>query len=442
MPGQRWPRRDHRRGSPRVGVAVTRFVVAGNVALLVLALAGTAAMQRLGTKEAIRDARVLAELYARTVVQPALTAQLAAGDPAALQTFDGLVRARVLREPVVRLKLWTPDGRILYADDARLLGARYQLGTEASAVLRRGGTAADLSDLSAPENRFEAPQHQLLEVYQKLRAPDGSPVLFELYLRFSSVTASGGRIWRSFAPAFLWALLLLELLQVPLAWSLARQLRRRQHEREELLTRALHASDVERQRIARDLHDGVVQTLSGVAYTLAGMQSRLVLPEQREAQLVLTGAVSDTRRGISELRSLLVEIYPPSLARAGLARALSDLATALTSRDVVVHVHVDPALVLPGTTEALIYRVAQEAVRNIVRHAQATNASVTVTATATGSQLSVVDDGLGFDDALPRATADAHFGLVMAGEFAAELGGELLVTSRPGHGTTLVLELP
>lgn len=68
MPGHRWPRRDHRRGSPRVGVAVTRFVVVGNVALLVLALAGTAAMQRLGTKEAIRDARVLAELYARTVV--------------------------------------------------------------------------------------------------------------------------------------------------------------------------------------------------------------------------------------------------------------------------------------------------------------------------------------------------------------------------------------
>lgn len=348
----------------------------------------------------------------------------------------------MLREPVVRLKLWTPDGRILYADDPRLLGATYQLGREASGVLRRGGTAADLSDLSSPENRFEAPEHQLLEVYQKLRAPDGSPVLFELYLRFSSVTASGGRIWRSFAPAFLWALLLLELLQVPLAWSLARQLRRRQHEREELLTRALHASDVERQRIARDLHDGVVQTLSGVAYTLAGMQSRLVLPEQDEAQLVLTGAVSDTRRGISELRSLLVEIYPPSLARAGLARALGDLATALTSRDVVVHVHVDAALVLPGTTEALIYRVAQEAVRNIVRHAQATNASVTVTATATGSQLSVVDDGLGFDDALPRAAADAHFGLVMAGEFAAELGGELLVTSRPGHGTTLVLELP
>ena len=88
------------------------------------------------------------------------------------------------------------------------------------------------------------------------------------------MSSSGRRIWRSFAPISLGALLVLELVQIPLAWSLARRLQQRQREREGLLQQALAASDMERRRIASDLHDGVVQDLVGVAFTFGGAARR------------------------------------------------------------------------------------------------------------------------------------------------------------------------
>ena len=444
MAGRRWDRLRAvvrpLRGGPgpaSVGGAVTRSVLAGVVAFVILAIAGSQALQRLATGEAVRDARELAQADARGVVQPALTQGLVDGEPGALAEFDRVVRTRILHGPVVRMKLWSGDGRILYSDDDRYIGRRFDLHGKAAEVLREGGTQAQLKHLGDPEHRFDTTEERLLEVYERLRAPDGSPLLFELYLRNSSVTADGGRIWRSFAPAFLGALLVQQLLQVPLSLSLARRLRQGQEQRERLLMRALHASDIERRRIARDLHDGAVQTLSGVAYALEGVSGHPDLPSQRRA---LAGAVTDTRQGVSELRSLLVEIYPPALARAGLQRALEDLATLLRSRGVRTTLTVDGDLDLSAGQERLVYRVAQEAVRNTARHAHATTAGITVTGTPDRTWLSVTDDGLGFDVDQLTAHAD-HFGLVMAAELAEESGGRLHVDSRPGAGTTVRLDL-
>lgn len=423
---------------PTVRGAVTRSVLAGVVAFLLLAVAGSQALERLATAEAVRDARELAQADARGVVQPALTQGVVDGRPAALLEFDRVVRTRLLRGAVVRIKLWDSSGRIIYSDDERYIGRRFDLRGPAAEVLREGGTQAELRHLSDPEHRFDIAEDQLLEVYERLRAPDGSPLLFELYLRNSSVTADGGRIWRSFAPAFLGALLVQQLLQVPLSLSLARRLRQGHTERERLLTRALQASEIERRRIARDLHDGAVQTLSGVAYALEGISGRPDLPSQRAA---LVGAVQDTRQGVSELRSLLVEIYPPSLTEAGLGRALEDLAGLLRHRGVRTTVAVERELGLSTGQERLVYRVAQEAVRNVARHAHATTVSITLARTPDGTCLAVTDDGVGVDLAAVAVPSD-HFGLVMAAELAAESGGSLHVDGRPGAGTTVRLRLP
>src|SRR5205814_387613 len=116
---------------------------------------------------------------------------------------------------------------------------------------------------------------QLLEVYVPVRATDGRPLLFEAYLRSSAVSASGRRLWLAFAPALLGGLLLLQLVNLPLARSLAGRLRRAQGERETLLHEALEASQNERRRIAADLHDGVVQDLVGTSYALSAHAARL-----------------------------------------------------------------------------------------------------------------------------------------------------------------------
>ena len=84
-----------------------------------------------GDAESVRDARRLTRILGTTAIEPALTDSLVRGDPAAIARLDRLVRERVIVDPVVRVKLWTPDGQIVYSDEKRLIGARY--------TLQRGG---------------------------------------------------------------------------------------------------------------------------------------------------------------------------------------------------------------------------------------------------------------------------------------------------------------
>src|SRR5205085_4397570 len=120
------------------------------------------------------------------VAAPYLTGALLAERPAAIAALDRTVHARLLADPVVRVKIWDPSGRIVYSDEPRLIGARYPLRSEERHALRTAGTDAEVSDLTRPENRFERQYHKLLEVYIGLRATNGTPVLFETYQRFSS----------------------------------------------------------------------------------------------------------------------------------------------------------------------------------------------------------------------------------------------------------------
>ncbi|MEA2445088.1 MAG: two-component system, NarL family, sensor kinase, partial [Thermoleophilales bacterium] len=246
-----------RRASNSIAGAVMQFAITGTVAVLLLGFVAVELLRNTGTSEAIRDAKRVARLAGDGIVAPNVTPALERGDPRAIAAMDQMIRRGVLSDSVVRVKLWDARGRILYSDEHRLIGSRYPLRPDEYASLRRGSADAEVSDLARPENRFERPHKKLLEVYLGIKPPSGQPLLFEAYQRFSSISASGQRLWQRFLPALIGALALLELAQIPLAWSLARRLQRGQREREGLLRRALDASDIERRRIASDLHDSV-----------------------------------------------------------------------------------------------------------------------------------------------------------------------------------------
>jgi two-component system, NarL family, sensor kinase len=297
---------------------------------------------------------------------------------------------------------------------------------------------AEISDLSRPENRFERRAGKLLEVYLPVHTPSGRPLLFESYLRYSSVVADGRDIWRSFAPALLAALVALWLLQVFPALSLARRLESDQRDREALLLRAIEASDTERRRIAADLHDGVVQDLAGIALGLAARAERA----EGEEAAALRSAAGGTRESMRRLRSLLVEIYPPNLSTTGLEPALADLVAPLTARGVFTRVEVDPELELAPEAEQLVFRTAQEALRNVLAHAGASRADVRVTRSDGRARLVVDDDGRGFTpEQAERRRAEGHLGLDLLRDRARDLGGRLEVDSEPGRGTTVTLEV-
>jgi signal transduction histidine kinase len=419
---------------------VTQFAFAGLAVLAVFGAAAVLALRGLGNAEALRDARQFATLAGQGIVEPTVAPGLLRGRPQAIAAVDRMVQERVLGERVVRVKLWARDGRIVYSDEPRLIGTRFPLDAEKLDVLRTGATKASLSDLSGPENRFERGQGDLYEVYLPIRAPDGTPLLFETYQRRSAVASTGRRIWMPFAALLLGSLLLLWLVQVPLAWRLGRRLQRTQAEREALLVRAVEASDDERRRIAADLHDGPVQDLAGISYSLSAAAQTGASPATRST---LEQAAAGTRDAMRRLRSLLVEIHPPSLRASGLEAALADLLAPFRASGAETELKVDASLGLDEEAERIVYRAAAEALRNVERHARANRIAVSVERDEAGVQLVVADNGAGFaPEDRERRREEGHVGLSLLEELAARAGGRLDVRSAPGEGTTFELELP
>jgi two-component system NarL family sensor kinase len=426
-----------------VAIPLLRFALAGLLAVVVVGAIAVVVQRNAARNDAISDARTLARLAGEGILAPNVNRALVAGDPEQVAAVDRLVRAKILSEDgIVRVKLWDSTGRIVYSDLHSLRGRHFDLPEDEREAFETGKSAAELTDLSREENRFDKLSGKLLEVYLPIRSVEGKPLLFELYQRQSSVATTARKTWLTFVPALIGALLLLQLLQLPLAYRMARTLHDNRQEREALLLRALAASDTERRRIASDLHDGVVQDLAGTSYALAAAADRIdgAAPEVSGA---LRDGAKQTRRSIRQLRSLLVDIYPPDLHRAGLAAALSDLVAPLESRGVHARVELPPGLRLERDQEALMFRTAQEALRNVMAHSDAEHVDVSVILQNSHAGLTIADDGRGFTPTVAEAAREeGHLGLRVLADMARDAGGKLDIDSEPGRGTRVLLEVP
>ncbi|WP_285136954.1 ATP-binding protein [Microbacterium sp. lyk4-40-TSB-66] len=412
-------------------------LAAGLVAVLiaVAALAGFGA-QWLAEREAVNDAAQVTNVLAEAVVQPVLSDALAAGDPAAVAAFDVTARAQILGDDVIRVKIWSPQGRVLYADEPQLIGRTFPLEDAQWEALATPATRAAVSDLSEDENVFESGS-RLLEVYRPMWTPGGAQVLFEVYYPYEPVAVRSADLWRGFAGVTTSSLLLFVVLTAPIVWTLLRQLRGAEVRRAELLQRAVDASDAERRRIAGTLHDGPVQELVATSYSA---ESAAVDADRRggtEDAVRMREVAGAVRGNVRVLRSLLVDIYPESLGAAGVASALRDLAATARTRGVEVTLDLRAPLdQLPESHERLLYRVAQEALRNAVTHAAPCAVTVTIARVDAATELGVEDDGPGFDPTtLHRPPADGHLGTRVLRDLATDAGAELALSTAPGAGT-------
>ena len=434
-----------RSGEPQVQTRrVFAQVIAAALAVLVaVALLGVVASRRLAEAEAVTDAAKNAGLLANSVAAPALTEGLLTGDPAAVSAMDKAIREHVLGSSIVRVKIWDPTGLILYSDEPALIGQRFPLGAEERDVLTKPLARADVSNLSAPENRLERSEGKLLQVYRPMWTPAGNPVLFETYARYDVVTSRTGDLLRGFAGITLTSLLLLVVLLMPILWRLLNRLKQSQLQREELLKRAVDASSEERRRIAGALHDGVVQDLAATSFTIGGAAEHAMSLGQPGLADEVRAAADTARASIGGLRSLLLDIYPPSLVTAGLEAALNDLVSTLRARGTEVLLNIGRDTGLDAAGERLVYRVAQECLHNIAKHAAATNVEVRLEREEHHAVLAINDNGVGVDapDLLANPK-EGHFGLRVLGDVVADAGGELLLASAPGAGTHWQLRIP
>ncbi|WP_209307852.1 ATP-binding protein [Geodermatophilus sp. DF01_2] len=408
---------------------------------LALALLTGVLARRAGLEQGTRAFEDLARVTAATLT-PALDSRpgLPPDPPDDMRTH---VAALVTAGPVVAVRVRSSSGQVLWADDRSVVGRVAPLPAGARRALQ-SGTVASL--VAEPGDRHVVPGRssgRVLVAYVAVRDLHGAPLLVEFHESYSVVTDLAERTWLRFAPAALGALALLQVLQVPLAWRLASRLRRSQQAEDALLQAAVDASDAERRRIAGDVHDHAVQDLTALAFELDAAQMRGSPRSPEDAELL--GRTSQAVRQIVEdLRSLLVALIPARGSfRGGLLPALRVLAQELDRSGIRVTVRADDARDLPGPTAALLYRCAQEALRNVATHSRATSVEVAVTRHEGVATMVIEDDGHGFDESrLTERGAAGHVGLRALGELLVDAGGSLALASAPGKGTRLVTTVP
>jgi two-component system NarL family sensor kinase len=421
------------------------FTALGVIALVVVAVSGFVVVGRLATDQALADARRLTEVSAR-VVESRINEGLITGDADSLSAVALVVDA-VKVSPIVRVKIWTLDGKIVYSDEIRLIDDVYPLDPEDLESLEAGGVASEVSDLDEPENRFERSFGELIEVYTWIRtpAPSRTPLLFETYQLASSVDDRRRVLLTTFAPVLVMTLIALAILEVPIAWMLARRVRSAQREREQLMQGAIEAADRERRRIAGDLHDGPVQELAGLSMRLSAAAEGAPGDggSRAPASDVLRDAAASVRASVRSLRSAIVGVYPRNLRTVGLRAALSDLVSATEQRGLATTLDIDADAEGGGDdVDALIFRAAQEALRNAEEHAGASRVDVSLRRVGDRAVLTVVDDGIGIaDETLERAREQGHLGLSILADLATSAGGELRVESA-APGTVVTMEVP
>jgi len=410
-----------------------------------VATAGTLVSQRTAERFAVEDATDDTDAIARAVVEPALLDAVADPDAStadrrtAADRLDRAVRAVSAATGAVRVKLWAADGTVLWSDEPRLVGQRFALSDDDRKALESDRSDAEVSDLTAPENRYEQGQGPLLEAYQAVHVPAGDPLLLEVYYPYDAVLGSAASLRSAFATlAFGTVGVGIALLLPVVLWLLLR-VRSGQRERERLLVRALDAETAERRRLAADLHDGPVQDIAGLALGLGAAARTTSGP----GSAVLEESATTLRSAVSALRSSMSAIQPAAPDRDGLGAALDD-ATA-RGRAAGLSVRLDVPATVPAAPPALLaaVRFVREAVANTVRHAQASAVRVTVDRRGDELVVRVRDDGVGFEaEAVLGSRRNGHLGTTLLRQIAEDTGGSLVLRTAPGAGTTWELAVP
>ena len=438
-----------------VARALVVFTVSSLVVFVLVAIAGVVVLRRIAATQAREDAERVAAVAARGILEPRLQNAFLGGarQVEALLAIDRAVNGGLLRDPILAIEIVDPEGVVRYANTPELIGRtselsaaeRAALGTDRVVFVEQGVPEPPTSVATPPptpatstpggSSGIAEAVGTTLRVSVPVETPKGQPLLVRAWVQMEPSSENVADLW----PVLAVALIALALLQLPFAYRLARSVRASEEERERLLRRAIESSDIERRRIAADLHDGTVQQLAGLSMSLSAKADN-VRSASPEAAASLRDAATSTRGAMRSLRSAVMGMSPPRLQGAGLPAALSDLVEPIADRTELV---VPANLRLPPEVESLLFRAAQEALRNVVVHAQAQHVRLTVGVDEQHATLEVRDDGVGFSpDDQQRAGEDGHLGLRLLEDLARDADGTLDVTSAPGEGTTVHLEVP
>jgi signal transduction histidine kinase len=409
------------------------------VLMLVAVATGTVIVsERIARTTALDEAERTAVRVAEVLVAPVIDEALD-GVPGRWQELERILTTRMSDGSIASVVVWSAEGQIVFASERDLVGERISPSDELLAAIG-GSVVADVDE--APETVYGGTgDGPMVEVYVPLTVR-GEPMAVETYFNHDGIDRQAALLRGEIIPMAVGALVLLQVVQVPIAISLARRVRRHESERAELMELSLTASERERRAIAADVHDGPVQDLAGISYALGAL--RASVPADRQATVDrLVGAV---RSAVQSLRRLMIDIYPPDLSGPGLCVAISDLVEPLRARGTVVSLEIDPPPDLSPEAAAVIYRTAKEALVNAASHAEAQRVWVCLEQTehegGAAVRLEVADDGVGFPETGTDRRRDGHVGLRVLVDRVVDLGGTVELGNRRNGGAVMTAVIP
>jgi two-component system sensor histidine kinase DegS len=214
----------------------------------------------------------------------------------------------------------------------------------------------------------------------------------------------------------------------------------------QLLERMLKVREEEQKRIAADIHDSVAQWMISASYRTQSCSALLSEWRVDEAGDEIDHIKKLIEQSVAELRRLIVDLYPPTLAEVGLEQALcQNIGSFQSETGIVCHFQVEGTLKrISPSLEMAVYRIVQESMNNVRKHSHATELSIRLRFEPNEVWAEIRDNGHGFsvDKILGDETMLGHMGLITMKDRAETLGGSLAITASPGAGTSIILTLP
>ena len=410
----------------------------GRVAFFGVLLSGIVAVS-LGflVPRAVRDHLITARVdeLQRSVDTVFETAALAEFSPDAdFSAFAAAARFRLLGGDTVRVKLWDPLGRILWSDEERLIGRRFNISGDLQAAFAAEVSVEEV-DLNDPETEYERDLGPLIEFYLPVTGTSGKvEAVFEVYQRLEpfNETLAGVRVstWIRIGSG----LLVLMLFMGALTLVTLRGVERRRQESELLLRRSLKVRETERVRLASALHDDVGQPLYRLLYGLEALKDSQLAPDAAASEAErLSGLV---RQVDDTLRDEMRRLQTSPVDQQGLESSLLALADDRNSPLVTnIEISIDSDRILGSEVEEALYRTAREAVTNAAKHSEASKVDVRLTNVGDIATLSIVDNG-------KWQHGPEGLGITTVRGMLEAVGGDLEIRTKAGIGTTVVAQAP
>jgi len=434
-----WSERTSGRGDGHqiVGSALLRFTACSVLALVVFGAGSVLLAHHIAYEEATRDAVDQTSSLARGVVAHLADDGLRAGEDSARDDMSTVLSPYVGDGPAKHLTLVAATGRVLWSDGSAVPLNRVHLTPWARGLLTDRGSGVG-TPLAADSDAGSA---ELADVYVGVTDATGRPLLVVATMPVP-VHVAQWHLVKELIPLALAGMVAFALASGWLAVSLARRVERGLRRQSVLERKAFLASDVERRRLARDLHDGVIQELSAASYALPLVADGLADEPGSLARRTLNVVGDILIRQLTALRTLMMDVYPSQLDEGGLVDGLEVLAHTARLSGLEVDLDAGTADAVGGDDATLVYRVVREGLNNVVRHAGASTVRVSVLKTADGLTVTVEDDGRGPDGRSTSHDDGGHLGVVLLRDALIERGGSLELRAGDQSGAVLEARLP